>query len=336
MKQLALHSEAYRYIVRSFREWLATVGYNEQAVYQLPHYVQELLYYAESRGYTALSQLDNKLIREHYTRLKKRPNQRRGGGLSNNYLNKHLEAYKRFGDYLRQSGKLLLPVLDIDTEADEDRITAIITVPEIGRLYEVTRLRYELGKNDRGPAWHDAMQLRDRAMLTIFYGCGLRRSEGYYLDRGDLDTGKALLHVRKGKNYRERFVPLTGPSMTCLQDYLYEGRPYFLAARNEAFFIGPSGRRLSGAAMLLRLHRLIQLTEDDELIRKDVHLHTLRHSIATHLLAGGMSLERIAEFLGHSSLESTQLYTHYLQTFQSSHHDIELSEVPRVADPEGL
>jgi hypothetical protein len=50
MKQLALHSEAYRYIVRSFREWLATIGYNEQAVYQLPHYVQELLYYAESRG----------------------------------------------------------------------------------------------------------------------------------------------------------------------------------------------------------------------------------------------------------------------------------------------
>jgi len=336
MKQLALHSEAYRYIVRSFREWLTTVGYNEQAVYQLPNYVQELLYYAESRGYTALAQLDNRLIREHYTRLKKRPNQRRGGGLSNNYLNKHLEAYKRFGDYLRQSGKLLLPSLDIDTGADEGRITDILTVQEVGLLYEATRLRYELGKNDRGPAWNDAMQLRDRAMLTIFYGCGLRRSEAYYLDREDLDTGKALLHVRKGKNYRERFVPLTGPSMTCLQDYLYEGRPYFLAARNEAFFIGPSGRRLSGAAMLLRLQKLIQLTGDDELIRKDVHLHTLRHSIATHLLAGGMSLERIAEFLGHSSLESTQLYTHYLQTIQSTTHDTELSEVPRMAYPEGV
>jgi integrase/recombinase XerD len=336
MKQLTLQSEAYRSLVGSFRQWLATVGYNEQAVYQLPNYVQELLYYAESKGYTALTQIDNCLIRQHYERLKKRPNERRGGGLSNGYLNKHLEAYKRLGDYLRQSGRLLLPPLDIDTERDEDRITTILTVREIGLLYETTRLRYALGKHDRGPAYQEAMQLRDRAMLTIFYGCGLRRSEGYHLDRGDLDTGKLLLHVRKGKNYRERFVPLTGPSLICLQEYLYEGRPYFLAARNEAFFVGHNGRRLGGAAMLLRLQKLIQLTEEEELIGKDVHLHTLRHSIATHLLSSGMRLERIAEFLGHSSLESTQLYTHYVQTLQSSTHDPELSEVPRVADPAGL
>ena len=336
MKQLALQSEAYRYLVQSFRDWLSTVGYNEQAIYQLPNYVQELLYYAESRGYAALSQLDNTLIRQHYERLKKRPNQRRGGGLSNGYLNKHLEAYKRLGEYLRQSGRLLLPPLDIDTEEEGGRITAILTTGEIGLLYEVTRLRYELGKNDRGPAYHEAMQLRDRAMLTIFYGCGLRRSEGYHLDKGDLDMGKMLLHVRKGKNYRERFVPLTGPAMTCLQEYLYEGRPYFLPARNEAFFIGPTGRRLSGAAMLLRLQRLIQLTEDTELARKEVHLHTLRHTIATHLLQNGMSLERIAEFLGHTSLESTQIYTHYLQTLNQKQNDPELSQVPGVADAEGL
>jgi len=336
MKQLALQSEAYRQLVHSFREWLATVGYNEQAVYQLPHYVQELLHYAESRGYTALTQLDNHLIRQHYDRLKKRPNERRGGGLSNGYLNKHLEAYKRLGDYLRQSGRLLLPPLDIDTESDQERITAILTVREIGLLYEATRLPYTLGKNDRGPGYHDAMQLRDRALLTIFYGCGLRRSEGHYLDKGDLDGSRALLHVRKGKNYKERFVPLTAPSLACLEEYLYDGRPYFLAAKNEAFFVGHNGRRLSGASLLLRLQKLVQLTGDEELLRKDIHLHTLRHSIATHLLANGMSLERIAEFLGHSSLESTQLYTHYVQTLQSLTHEPELSEVPRVADPAGL
>lgn len=336
MKQLALQSAAYRQLVCSFREWLATVGYNEQAVYQLPNYVQELLHYAESRGYTALTQLDNGLIRQHYERLKKRPNERRGGGLSNGYLNKHLEAFKRLGDYLRQSGRLLLPPLDIDTESDEDRITTILTVREIGLLYEATRLPYTLGKNDRGPAYHDAMQLRDRALLTIFYGCGLRRSEGYYLDKSDLDMGKALLHVRKGKNYKERFVPLTGPSLRSLEEYLYDGRPYFLAARNEAFFVGHNGRRLTGASLLLRLQKLIQLTEDEVLLRKEIHLHTLRHSIATHLLANGMSLERIAEFLGHSSLESTQLYTHYVQTLQSIANESELSEVPRMADPAGL
>jgi len=328
MKQLALQSEAYRYIVQGFREWLGTVGYNEQTVYQLPNHVQELLYYAERKGYTGLFQLDNRLIREHYDRLKKRPNQRRGGGLSNNYLNKHLEAYKKFSDYLRQSGKVLLPPLDIRTETEEDRVTDIVTPEEIGQLYDVTRLAYEMVKNDRGLAYYEAMQLRDRAMLTVFYGCGLRRNEGYHLDTGDLHADKTLLHVRKGKNYKERFVPLTGQGMDYLQEYLYEGRPYFMAGKNEAFFVSHSGRRLGGAAMLLRLQNLIQLTGCAELIEKDIHLHTLRHSIATHLLSNGMTLERIKEFLGHSSLESTQIYTHYVQTLQPKQYDSELPQVP--------
>ena len=205
MKQLALQSEAYRYIVRSFGEWLATIGYSGQTVYQLPIYIQELLYYAESKGYTGLCQLDNALVLEHYQRLKKRPNQRRGGGLSNNYLNKHQEAYKKFTEYLRHSGKMTLPPVDLSTEQDEDRVTAIITPGEVEQLYEITRLPYEPVKNDRGLSYYEAMQLRDRAMLTVFYGCGLRRNEGYHLDVSDIYFDKALLLVRKGKNYKETF-----------------------------------------------------------------------------------------------------------------------------------
>ena len=324
MKQLPLHSEAYRYIVQGFKAWLATVGYNEQIVYQLPIHVQELLHYAESKGHTSLAALDNRLIREYYDRLKKRPNQRRGGGLSNNYLNKHQDACKKFSEYLRQSGKMLLPPLDIRAEAEEDRVTDIVTLEEIGQLYEVTRLPYELAMRDRGSAYHEAMQLRDRAMLTVFYSCGLRRNEGYHLDTGDVHADKALLHVRKGKGYRERWVPITGRVLDYLQAYLYDGRPYLMAGKSEAFFISQTGSRLGGAAMLSRLQTLIRLTGNAELMDKDIHLHTLRHSIATHLLAGGMSLERIKEFLGHTSLESTQIYTHYVQTLQHPRYESEL------------
>jgi integrase/recombinase XerD len=336
MKQLVLQSEAYRYIVRGFTEWLGTVGYSEQTVYQLPSYVQELLHYAESKGYRSLPELDNVLIREHYDRLKKRPNQRRGGGLSNNYLNKHQDAYKKFGDYLRQSGKIILPLLDIKTEVQEDRVTDIVSPGEIEQMYGVTELPYEPVRNDRGVAYYEAMRLRDRAMLTVFYGCGLRRNEGYHLDTGDLHFDKALLHVRKAKNYKERFVPVTAQTIAYLQEYLYDGRPYFLAAKSEAFFLSPGGRRLGGAAMLLRLQKLVQLTDNAELMEKDIHLHSLRHSIATHLLGNGMSLERIAAFLGHSSLESTQIYTHYLQTLQKKQYDPELPEVPGMANPQRL
>ena len=70
MKQLTLQSEAYRYIIASFKEWLQTIGYSEQTVYQLPNYIQEFLFYAESKGYAGLWQINNDLIKEHYYKLK--------------------------------------------------------------------------------------------------------------------------------------------------------------------------------------------------------------------------------------------------------------------------
>ena len=72
MKQLTLHSEAYRYIIASFKEWLQTLGYSEQTVYQLPNYIQEFLFYAESKGYAGLFQITNDLMKEHYYKLKDR------------------------------------------------------------------------------------------------------------------------------------------------------------------------------------------------------------------------------------------------------------------------
>ena len=324
MKTLTLHSEAYRYIIASFKEWLETLGYNEQTVYQLPNYIQELLHYSESKGYAGLFQITNELMKEHYYRLKERGNKRRGGGLSAAYLNKHLQALHKFSDYLRQSGRLMLPKLDIRTEEDESEITDILTQPEIKLLFEITYLAYEPKKNDKGIVYYEAMQLRDRAMLTVFYSCGLRRNEAYHLDINDILFEKSVLHVKKGKGYKERMVPVTKQSLQHLQNYLYDGRPYFCHDKNEAFFVTHGGKRLGGTMMLIRLKQLKQLTGDATLQNKDIHLHTLRHSIATHLLQNGMKLERIKEFLGHSSLESTQIYTHFLETEKTNEYEYKL------------
>jgi len=316
MKTLTLNSEAYRYIIASFKEWLVTLGYNEQTVYQLPNYIQEFLFYAETKGYAGLYQINNELIKEHYYKLKLRTNKRKEGALSAAYLNKHLQALHKFSDYLRQNGRLILPKLDIQTEEDEHEVTDILTQAEIKQLYEITQLPYEHKKQDKGIVYYEAMQLRDRAMLSIFYGCGLRRNEAVHLDINDIHFEKSLLHVRKAKGYKERFTPITATSLQHLQNYLYDGRPYFCNDKNEAFFISHVGKRLSGTMMLLRLKTLIELTSNAALIKKDIHLHTLRHSIATHLLQNGMKLERIKEFLGHSSLESTQIYTHFIEEQQ--------------------
>lgn len=313
MKQLALQSEAYRYIIASFKEWLQILGYNEQTVYQLPNYIQEFLFYAETKGYAGLYQINNELIKEHYYKLKERTNKRKQGGLSNGYLNKHLQALHKFSDYLRQNGRLILPKLDIQTEENNHEVTDILTQEEIKLLFKITYQCYEQKKNDKGIVYHEAMQMRDRAMLTIFYSCGLRRNEVVHLDINDIHFEKYLLHVRKGKGYKERFVPVTKQSLQHLQNYLYDGRPYFCNDKNEAFLVTYSGKRLGGQQMLLRLKILIQLTANAALQQKEIHLHTLRHSIATHLLQNGMRLERIKEFLGHSSLESTQIYTHFIE-----------------------
>jgi integrase/recombinase XerD len=313
MKQLALHSEAYRYIIASFKEWLQTLGYNQQTVYQLPNYIQELFYYAETKGYAGLYQISNDLIKEHYYKLKERGNKRRTGGLSNSYLNKHLQAYHKFSDYLRQNGRLQLPKLDIQTEDDTNEITDILTQEEIKLIFKTTYQSYEQKKNDKGIVYYEAMQLRDRAMLTAFYSCGMRRNEVYHLDINDIVFEKQILHVRKGKGYKERMIPITKQSLQHLENYLYDARPYLCSDKNEAFFVTQTGKRLDGQMMLIRLKKLIQLTDNTTLQSKDIHLHTLRHSIATHLLQNGMKLERIKDFLGHSSLESTQIYTHFIE-----------------------
>jgi integrase/recombinase XerD len=82
--------------------------------------------------------------------------------------------------------------------------------------------------------------------------------------------------------------------------------------KEEAFFLNHNGKRLGGQMLMLCLQSLARRTNDTGLQQKEIGLHTLRHSIATHLLANGMSLENIKDFLGHSSLESTQIYTHLI------------------------
>jgi integrase/recombinase XerD len=308
MKQLKIKSEAFRYVEKSFREWLDILGYSDSTVYQLPLHVRELFHWLETeKQITQINQITTPLIKEHYDNLKYRGNTRRSGGLSNNYLNKHLQAFNKFMDYLRQSGRLELPYLGIGQEEPDNKPIQVLSVDEIRELFKATE------QHAGSPKW-EAIAARDKAMLTVFYSCGLRRNEGYHLDLSDINFDRQILHVRKGKNYRERFVPFNKTNSQILQEYIYDYRPFFAGAKElDALFISVKGYRMVAQSMLIRLKLLQQKSDDIELQQKNFALHTLRHSIATHLLAAGMSLEKISRFLGHSSLESTQIYTHLME-----------------------
>jgi site-specific recombinase XerD len=141
---------------------------------------------------------------------------------------------------------------------------------------------------------HGAIAVRNRALVELVYSAGLRSAEAVGLDLGDVDFEQELVHVRHGKGGKDRVVPLGEEAQHWLARYLRDARPELAAGANDAFFLSARGRRL----------------DTSTLRRIAPHPHRLRHAFATHLLDGGADLRTIQELLGHSSLSTTQIYSH--------------------------
>lgn len=155
------------------------------------------------------------------------------------------------------------------------------------------------------------LDLRDRAMVELAYGGGLRAEELVNLDLSDLDPDGEELRV-SGKGDRTRVVPLGEPAWRALEDYLARGRPALDAPeeRHEpALLISRTGRRLSTSDIRRRLRRLASRAGLPADFPTGLSPHALRHSFATHLLEGGADLRAIQEMLGHASISTTQVYT---------------------------
>lgn len=316
MKRLPVTAPPYQYIEKSFKEWLEVLGYSWQGVYYMPIQIRGLLNWLERQNKAQLEDITTEAITNYYyNELKQRKNLMRDAGtLSNKHLNKNLQALRKFTEYLRQTGKLQIPLLNIRQEEIIDNKPTVLTEEEIMQLFKATETIPDKMKHAKPREFYEMLNHRDRAMLSIFYGCGLRRNEGYHLNITDIHIESSIVHVRKGKGYKERFVPISKKGMENITAYLYDARPLMIRDnKEEAFFLNHNGKRLGGQMLMLCLQNLARRTNDTELQQKEIGLHTLRHSIATHLLANGMSLEKIKDFLGHSSLESTQIYTHLIE-----------------------
>ena len=286
-----LTTTEFRRLKQSFAQWLRLLNFEPTTIKYAPTKLQEFLYWLESREITEVSGITRQTITEYFNYLLGRQNKRKGGRLSKNSLRSHLTNLRRFARYLRESGNESFDV-SLQITGKLQNIKEIFTISEIQALYEASA--------------GDLLGLRDRAILAVYYGCGLRRSEGISLDVKDVLWDRNLLYVRKGKNYKERYVPMTVSVVEDLKNYIECARLVLLKHPTNALFIGTQGTRIVGTTML---NRLVQLKEKAA-VEKEAGLHSLRHSIATHLLQSGMELEKIKQFLGHSSLESTQIYTH--------------------------
>lgn len=250
------------------------------------------LFFLETKSCNSISAVQESHLKAYLQELSERPNQRKGGTLSKNYLRKYLQVIRKFSRYLSESNQESFEV-KLQIKGKSSNIKSILSRKEIEQLYEVTG--------------EDRLGLRDKAMLALYYGCGLRKNEGLSLNVNDIQLEKELVYVRKGKGYKQRLVPLTGSNKTDLENYLSYSRPYLLSGKDEdALLLSIQGSRL--VTVFERIRKL----KGKAKIKKQIGAHILRHSIATHLLQSGMKLEQIQRFLGHSSLESTQIYTHIL------------------------
>ena len=172
-------------------------------------------------------------------------------------------------------------------------------LPQVLTRDQVTRLL-------AAPSGTDPAALRDRALLELMYACGLRVSEVVGLELGDLDIDVGVLTAR-GKGSKERLVPVGREAIAALRVYLERGRPRLVGLAPEAhLFVNQRGQGLTRQG----LYKIIQGHARAAGLDGKMSPHTLRHTFATHLLAGGCDLRSLQEMLGHADVATTQIYTH--------------------------
>ncbi len=285
--------------IENFKRWLKLLNYAESTIYGDPIKIKYFLDYLEATGIKTIQDTENRHIKEYYEYLKVRPNKNKPGALSQNYIISNINAIKRFAKYLRETEQENLTI-NIKPERIKPEKT-ILTTAEIQALYRVTE--------------ENTLGYRDKAMLSIYYGCGLRRTEGTQLNTEDILFNKSMIFIQESKGNRQRYVPISKQVKADLENYIRFSRNKLIRTGTEpkALFLNSQGKRIGGTGMIIRLKLLTKkadLPAGQAGINKNIGLHSLRHSIATHLLNSGMSLENVSRFLGHQSLESTQIYTH--------------------------
>jgi integrase/recombinase XerD len=184
--------------------------------------------------------------------------------------------------------------------------TAGLSTPRRSRKLPHVLTRGEIDRLLSQPRGTDPHALRDRALLELMYACGLRASEAIGLELGDVDLDERVLRAR-GKGSKERIVPIGQAALAALRIYLERGRPGLVKDRPEPYvFVNFRGGRLTRQG----LYKIVRRHATTAGLADRMSPHTLRHTFATHLLAGGCDLRSVQEMLGHADVSTTQLYTH--------------------------
>lgn len=255
--------------------------------------VTEFMVWLEQRGISHMKQVKQIELQEYYTYIIQRPNTRKAGTLSDSTIKNHLLVLNILFQYLLDSGFLKRIYVTPRYKIKDQKERSVLTKEEIKQLYAVCANELET------------------VLLHICYGCGLRRSEAYMLNVKDIQFSQGIVIVCKGKWNKRREVPMSKKIQEDIKDYVVRIRPLLLKEQiciEQAFFVHTNGMRMSKNMLNKTLQEIVERSQQQQIIEKHITLHCLRHSIATHLIENNAGFEEIQKFLGHSCIDTTQLY----------------------------
>ncbi len=264
-------------------------------------YLSDLEQLFDYLGETDLASIDHQVLRQFMAHLMKRK-------VKKSSIARKLSAIRTFFKYLNRQGILTSnPARLVATPRREKRLPSVLTADDAQRLMEAPVPRKTQGRDT---------VLRDRAVLETLYSTGIRASELIGINQEDIDRHGSLIRIR-GKGRKERIVPIGGKALEALDAYSES------SSRNPdsaALFTGSAGKRLTARTV----QRILENYKKKLGLQQMASPHTLRHSFATHLLESGADLRSIQELLGHSSLSTTQRYTHLnldslMETYDKAH-----------------
>ncbi|MGV8907959.1 MAG: tyrosine recombinase XerC [Propionicimonas sp.] len=224
------------------------------------------------------------------------------GGADRSTLQRRSAAVRTFFAWAQRTGRVATdPAQALRSPKVDRRLPPTVEVEQARSLLEGLAARV----NEADDAADVAARRRDLAIVEVLYASGVRVSELCGLDLGDIDSQRGLLRVL-GKGGKERTVPLGGPAIRALEAWLATRSLLSAPGSGQAVFVGDRGARIDPRVVRRLVHRALAMVPD----APDLGPHGLRHAMATHLLEGGADLRSVQEILGHSSLATTQLYTH--------------------------
>lgn len=280
---------------REFIEWLQMRGYSETSFPSYRRHLAGFTAFLKNEEITHIEEITPRTIYNYQTHLfySKKKNDE---PLSILTQSSALAVVKTFFEFL-----VLTDRLSVDPSANLVLPKKPDSLPEVMTREEVERLLEE-------PDTKDIIGFRDRTILEVLYITGMRNSEACQLALVDVDFKNEEMRIRQGKGKRDRIVPLGEYALEYLREYVLTARPRLAGRRREPaaqLFLSKTGNKLTPGA----LNTLVKHHAKKAGLTKNVTAHTLRHTCATHLLQGGADIRYIQELLGHTSLESTQIYT---------------------------